>query len=247
MKSLYAEHKLLCFIPASKNKQEGIKAIIETWGQRCDKLLFFFGGDKLIESEINSKVNFVTLPMSQGTDAYEKLWEKVTLALEYIYEKYIDEFDWVLKADDNTYIVMENLRLFIRGKGLRLEYYGHKVWNSKYYNQGGAGYLMSQLVIKRLIENGFNKSCYPRDLGFRTYEDLWIGHCFSSVNVVMGNSLDNLGRHMFIPLSLELYLNPSKNQELFDLYQRYAVDPIRKVNNYFKERVEGILTLYAFE
>lgn len=47
------------------------------------------------------------LPVHEGLS---HLTAKVRLALSIAYNTFNDEFDWVLKADDDTYVIMENLR-----------------------------------------------------------------------------------------------------------------------------------------
>ena len=54
----------------------------------------------------------IALPL-QGPDSRERLWEKAKLTLQYVYDNFIDEYEWFFKADDDTYVVMENLRDYI--------------------------------------------------------------------------------------------------------------------------------------
>jgi hypothetical protein len=37
-------------------------------------------------------------------------WTRLREAIGYIYQHYYDEYDWFLKTNDNTFVVMENLR-----------------------------------------------------------------------------------------------------------------------------------------
>lgn len=43
----------------------------------------------------------MALPVQDGR---EHLWAKVRGAFKYAYEKYKDEVDWFMKADDDTYV-----------------------------------------------------------------------------------------------------------------------------------------------
>ena len=50
-----------------------------------------------------------------SSDQYVSIWGKVKQGFIHAYEEHHNDVDWVLKADDDTFFVMENLR-FLLGK-----------------------------------------------------------------------------------------------------------------------------------
>ena len=106
------------------------------------------------------------------TAGYDNLWLKTQAAWEYIFRHHRDDADWFVKADDDTFIVMENLRHFLSNYySKEAHYFGR---NFKYmthdYNSGGAGYVFSRETLLRFIS--VTDRCKPKTKG----EDMNVGH-----------------------------------------------------------------------
>jgi glycoprotein-N-acetylgalactosamine 3-beta-galactosyltransferase len=78
-------------------------SINSTWGKRCDKLIYISTDD--YEGLDIVKVNV--------TEDRNNLWGKTKKALDYIYRTHLNEYDWFLKADDDTFVIVENLKYLL--------------------------------------------------------------------------------------------------------------------------------------
>lgn len=97
--------KLLCFIMShSEYQHTRLKAIRRTWGRRCNKLL-------VASNQTDLKLGAVVMTTESN---YLGLWEKLNETLQYIWDHYRSGgYDWVLKADDDTYVIVENLKEYL--------------------------------------------------------------------------------------------------------------------------------------
>lgn len=193
--------KVLCWIMTSPpNHNTRAKSVKETWGKRCDKILF-------MSSKVDDSIGSIALPVKEGRN---NLWAKTKEAFKYIHKNFINDYDWFLKADDDTYVIMENLKSLLRKNDPNaLVYFGCRLkpFVKQGFMSGGAGYVLSKGALKGFIENALaNKSlCHQGDDGA---EDIHIGKCIQNINGTAGDSRDEHGKGRFFPMAPENHLVP---------------------------------------
>ncbi|CAB3403191.1 unnamed protein product [Caenorhabditis bovis] len=215
--SISEKVRIFCLITtAEKYNFERARAVKFTWAKRCTKYAFVSGKyDSLLP----------TIPVKVSDD-YNRLGEKSRIALEYIYKKYGNNFDWFLKADDDTFVILENLRLLLLSHSPEEPIsFGCKFFppNGTLYHSGGAGYVLSRAALKKLVKEGFEEQ--ESNCTRSTYlpEDMMIGICLNEVNVAAVDSRDSLGKHRFLPIS-PIYHFTRTLPEWLTSYSVYKID-----------------------
>ncbi|XP_030763970.1 glycoprotein-N-acetylgalactosamine 3-beta-galactosyltransferase 1-like isoform X2 [Sitophilus oryzae] len=199
--TLYEEVNVLCWVTTSpENHQNRAKHVKATWGQRCNTLIF-------ISTKEDDDIPTVALPVEENRD---NLWGKTRLALQYLYENYYDQADWFLKTDDDTYVIVENLRYMLYTQDPELPVYlgcKFKPFINQGYMSGGAGYVLSKAALKKFATEALpNKTiCKEEPLG---NEDVELGRCLEAIDVKAANSRDSGGRMRFLPLNLKYFMIP---------------------------------------
>ena len=108
--------RVLCLIlTAPKSYSSRTKAVSETWAPRCDRYFFVAEGfpDNFTSEENKIIKQLPFAPIKNITPGYDHLTQKSTLAFLFAHEKYINDFDWFIKADDDTYLFVDNLKRFL--------------------------------------------------------------------------------------------------------------------------------------
>ena len=144
-------------------------------------------------------------------EGWPRLWGKMRRILTYLRRHQGDSFDWFVKADDDTYIVVDNLRaLLSRHDSSEPIWFGSRLRHDKVsagYMSGGAGYALSRQALKLVVDRALDDqqqqqqqqplaNCSRSEYGF---EDLELGRCLQGVGVVAGDSRDPTdGRPTFL-------------------------------------------------
>lgn len=53
----------------------------------------------------------------------DSFWYKVRYAFKYAFQNYYDQFDWVLKCNGDTFVILKNFKLFLLDKDYSKPYY----------------------------------------------------------------------------------------------------------------------------
>ncbi|PIO63245.1 hypothetical protein TELCIR_15166, partial [Teladorsagia circumcincta] len=107
----------------------------------------------------------------------------------------VNEYDWFLKADDDTYFHMPNLRHFLMSYNSNKPLaFGHQYSKNKMnYHSGGAGYVLSKGAVARLGTEGFNHNLVcDQMIGA---EDLYVGKCLMALNASILDGADENGSY----------------------------------------------------
>ena len=211
-----------------------------TWGRRCDTLLF-------MSSAADPELPAVRLNVSEGRD---NLWAKTKNAFKYVHRHHLEEADWFVKADDDTYMIIENLRLLLSEfNATEPLYFGRrfKPFVKQGYMSGGAGYVLSKEALKRFVEvhkttqlqtccqGGYSDSILlPVQAGVDDRamcrqssggaEDVEMGQCMQHLGVTAADSRDQEGKKRFFPFVPEHHLIPGHipRDSWYWRYQFYA-------------------------
>lgn len=194
--NLYQKVKILCWVMTSpQNLEKKAKHVKATWAQRCNKVLF-------MSSEENQDFPAVGLKTKEGR---EQLYWKTIKAFQYVHDHYLEDADWFMKADDDTYVILDNLRwLLSRYNPEQPIYFGRrfKPYVKQGYMSGGAGYVLSKEALRRFVDAFKTEKCTHSS----SIEDLALGRCMEIINVEAGDSRDTTGKETFHPFVPEHHL-----------------------------------------
>lgn len=205
--------RVLCWIMTGpKNMETRTKHIKATWAKHCSKVLYM--------SSVKTDFPTVELEVKEGR---ENLNWKTIRAFQYIYQHHLNEANWFLKADDDTFVMVENLRYTLsRYDPEKPLYLGRRFapFIGQGYMSGGAGYVLSKEALRRFVKGFDTGECtFYSDL-----EDVAMGKCMETMKVEPADSRDVKGRQTFHPYPPDYYLirQPPRPRPWFLIYDHYT-------------------------
>ncbi|CAF4422226.1 unnamed protein product, partial [Rotaria sp. Silwood2] len=92
-----------------------VKAVNETWAPRCDCYFFIteYAEEKMTAEQKKFAQQIPIAPIKNITAGYGHLTQKSNLAFLFAYENYLNDFEWFIKADDDTYLIVDHLKTFL--------------------------------------------------------------------------------------------------------------------------------------
>jgi len=115
-----------------------------------------------------------------------------------------------LKADDDTYVIVENLRyMLLPHSPTEPVFFGckFKPFTKQGYMSGGAGYVLSRKALQKFVEEGKDDETKCSQ-GHGGAEDAEMGKCLERIGVRAGDSRDSGGHYRFLPFVPEHHLVP---------------------------------------
>lgn len=217
--ALYKKVRILCWVMTGpSNLEKKARHIKTTWSRHCNVVVF-------MSSVEDPDFPTVGLGTKEGRD---QLYWKTIRAFHYAYEHHGHEADWFLKADDDTYVIVDNLRWVLANHSAEEPiYFGRrfKPYTKQGYMSGGAGYVLSKEALRRFVEGFKTKTCTHTT----SVEDLAMGQCMEKMGVVAGDSRDTSLRETFHPFVPEQHLTTKFPKSFW--YWSYCYYPISEGPN----------------
>ncbi|XP_005113042.2 glycoprotein-N-acetylgalactosamine 3-beta-galactosyltransferase 1-A [Aplysia californica] len=231
---------LVWVMTTPKNLATKAAAVKETWGKRCNVLIFF-------SSVADPSFPTVGLDVADGRS---HLTAKTMAAFRYLYDNHFNDADWFMKADDDTFVIPENLRHFLSDKNTSEPiHYGHLFRPNveQGYYSGGGGYVVSKEALRRFGREAINSTVCPED---GKDEDVDWGLCMERLQVKTSPSVDKEGRTLFHPLAPTLHFLGKQGSWLqrFSaiLATGYGVSPEAISFHYVSPEQMRVLTFYLY-
>ena len=205
------EARIFCIILTQvDNLRTKARVVSQTWARECDahRFITVLSTNNRTYERIDAIHHGLSILKPQGlvNDTYSQLTDKVYLTLMDVYENY-GGFDFYLKADDDTYVFMDNLRSYLKSKSpSQMTYYGHKFYSLTSYHSGGGGYVLPREVLSLLANRLRKKYALCPNTGI---EDMDMGKGLRELNIFPEHALDQAGYKLFHPFDVEFYYKDS--------------------------------------
>lgn len=207
--------RILCWVQKAGLPNEQIDAINKTWAARCTDFIVItnFG-------ENSTDVFNIQASNNQSFD--------IESAYRFLRQNFADKYDWFLKTNGYSYIVMENLRYALvaydpsmgvgvglpkNDSGTAVTYFPHQ-----------AGYVLSKRALEILVD-GYTNGLNCTNAKGKVTDEVRVGICLNEMGVRFGKSIDQYGKQLFFDTHLDEFFLPEIEVDVpHPWYQEYKVN-----------------------
>mmetsp|Transcript_5195 Transcript_5195/g.7950 ORF Transcript_5195/g.7950 Transcript_5195/m.7950 type:complete len:436 (+) Transcript_5195:441-1748(+) len=234
--SLGRKDRVYCMLPSmySENRFRLWKAVLKTWGPRCDVIKFFVDpSPDPIPSTFSvpggMSADIVIVPMKRKSGGMcsdnkpcRHIWEKVWRSWDWVAANDLDKAEWFFKIDDDTYFIPSNVRKFTRERNWNPDdpyYFGHQFYQTESWTLiSGVCTGFSREAIRRLgkrfetiVHEYGDRSKFPDSHGIcvdrdGATEERVTSKCLMDMNVTADPTLEDGKRVYVIPLGIPFTL-----------------------------------------
>lgn len=229
--------RILCWAFTRKGFEKRARAIQQTWGLGCDRLL-------LVSNAHMENLDTMVVGVQDG-DSHDNLWRKLSTSIRAIWKRFSGQYDWFYKVDDDTYVMTGNLRKYLlsktvtdqveKGKGV---YIGRHMDSRTMlkgkgggcrFNVGGGGYLLDGVAMELLHDK--IGDCFPDKR--TSADDMFLGCCLEKHGVLPMDTRDALGGERFHPFDPQFcmdYTLPKDKEKAMreDWFYSYSLKPLKE-------------------
>jgi hypothetical protein len=205
---------LFCAVFTHRGGVRFTDAIQDTWGKRCNGILFASDNSNLTTGHTHIPSNSV-----HGF-GYQGMAQRTRAILAYLYDNFLTSFDFFHISGDDTYLIVENLKEFLafsrewekstneNGEERYvfagfLYHWGNPKKNPElqHYLGGGSGYTFSAKALKAYVE-GPLQFCHTHVE--KSNEDMYISNCFYEyLSKDLIDTRDSTGAQRYHQLSVD--------------------------------------------
>lgn len=208
---------LFCAIYTYHKRIEQTNIIRQTWGPKCDGILF-------ASDVTNTTTDHFLLPSNSRVGfRYDSIYQRIRSIFAYLYDNFLEEYDYFHFCGDDTFLIVENLKEFLASDRVKEwdevedQYLFAGFWihwwdffpDGEFYLSGGAGYTVSRKALKAYVEGPMRKCKVDMDASIEDIEFMRCIREFLTSKFI--DTRDDEGAHRYHEMNITQHSDwPSK-------------------------------------
>lgn len=211
---LFAHVRILCVLfTVSKRHYDHAIHVKNVWLSRCNDRV-------IVSTEFDNGLGAIALLPNATGDESVSSWRRTKAAIQYVNEYHTSGIDWILMVKDDTFVVMENLRYMLYAYSADQPMaFGHRRrmdgLSNGYLDRGA--YVLSRSAVQTIAHNGCDDDDLAND-GQSDSVELELAKCLNKLDILFGDSRDDIGKERFFPNSPQQHLFPEQRDDPYRFY-----------------------------